>query len=197
LTVGDYAYDNVPVELLGFSNVLQNPNSALEMLDLGYSVNDQTILSFADALSTNGRLTKLRMHLWLSNTSVTRLGHDAFCHMLCNKSSIMNTFLSNHILRIISDDYDEELLPEDLVSLLKLNRENNACQAARLKIIQTHFSGSEINMQPFMDLDLSFKPHAIAWMVRDNNGYPLLRALPSLLDMSSSGKARSRKRPYK
>jgi hypothetical protein len=174
LTVGDYGI--VPVDLVLFSNVLRNPNSALENLHLGYSVNDQTILSFADALSTNGRLTKLRMHQFLGNTPVTHLGHDAFCHMLCNKSSIMTTFLSNHILRTISEDYDEQFLPEDLVSLLKLNRENNASQASRLKIIQTHFSGSEINMQPFMDLDLSVKPLAIAWMVRDNNGYPLLRA---------------------
>jgi hypothetical protein len=123
----------------------------------------------------------------------------------------MDTYLSNHTLETIDDDYygfghddddddndnDEVILPEDLVSLLEINRENNASQASRLKIIQTHFSGSEINMQPFIDLDLSVKPFAIAWMVRDNDGYPLLRALPSLLEMSSSvGKARTKKRPY-
>jgi len=123
----------------------------------------------------------------------------------------MDTFLSNHILEEIcygdiedsipvnkdydSDDYAKTL--EDLVFLLILNSKNTAYQVARLKIIESHFSGSEINMQPFMDLDLSVKPLAVAWMVRDNNGgYPLLRALPSLLEMSSWGKARSKKRPH-
>jgi len=199
LTVREYG--NVPVELLGFSNVLRNPNSALEILDLGmHPMDDQTIISFAEALFANSRLKHLRMNLWLGlglgNTSVTRLGHDALIQLLCNKSSITDTYLSNHILRIICDDYEEDFLPEDLLSLLELNRENNSSQAARLKIIQTHFSGSEINMQPFMDLDLGVKPFVIAWMVRDNNGYPLLRALPLLLDMSSGGKSRLKKRPY-
>ena len=183
-----------------FSNVLRNPNSALEMLDLGmHPMDDQTIISFsfADALSNNSRLKHLLMNLWRFNTFVTSIGYGALVHLLCNKSSIMDTFLSNHILEEICYGDIEDSIPEDLVSLLKLNSKNTAYQAARLKIIQTHFSGSEINMQLFMDLDLSVKPLAIAWMVRDNNGYPLLRALPLLLDMSSGGKARSRKRPYK
>lgn len=107
----------------------------------------------------------------------------------------MDMFLSNHIEKICYGDI-EDSIPDDLVSLLKLNSENNASQAASLKIIESNFSGSEINMQPFMDLDLSVKPLAIAWMVRDKHGYPLLQALPSLLEMSSWGKARLKKRPH-
>lgn len=191
-----YSIDEAPLELVVFSNVLCNPNSALEILDLGmHRIDDQTIISFAEALSRNHRLRQLTMNLCQSNTYVTSVAYDALFQLLCNKASIMDTYLSNHILQIISDDYDEAFLPGDLVSLLKLNRENNASQAARLKIIQTHFRGPEINMQPFINLDLSVKPLAIAWMVRDNNGYPLLRALPSLLEMSSGGKAISKKRP--
>jgi hypothetical protein len=38
--------------IIVFSNVLQNPNSALEMLDLSmHPMDDQTITSFAEALS--------------------------------------------------------------------------------------------------------------------------------------------------
>ena len=63
------------------------------------------------------------------------------------------------------------------------NREIRVTQAARLKIIQVHFSGREINMQPFteMKMELSIRPHAIAWMGRDNSLYQFLRAMPSLL----------------
>jgi hypothetical protein len=209
LSLNSVCVDDSGQGLVDISNVFQNPNSALEILYLGNNpINDQTIISFAEALAGNCRLKYLLLNVRPSNTSVTSIGYDALIKLLCNKSSIMDTYLSNHTLETIDDDYygfghddnddnDEVILPEDLVSLLEINRENNASQASRLKIIQTHFSGSEINMQPFMDLDLSVKPFVIAWMVKDNNGYPLLRALPSLLELSSSvGKARSKKRPY-
>ena len=69
----DDSIGEAPAELVLFSNVLQNPNSALEMLDLGmHPMDDQTIISFADALSNNSRLKHLRMNLWRFNTSVTR-----------------------------------------------------------------------------------------------------------------------------
>jgi hypothetical protein len=73
-------------------------------------------------------------------------------------------------------------LPNDLSSLLRLNRENSVSEAARLKISKTHFSGSEINMQPLMEMDLNVRPHVIAWMAKDMHSYELLRAVPSLLE---------------
>ena len=46
--------------LVAFSNVIQNPNSALEMLDLsGNTISDQTLVSFAQALTSNKRLRKM------------------------------------------------------------------------------------------------------------------------------------------
>jgi hypothetical protein len=60
-------------------------------------------------------------------------------------------------------------VPDDLSSLLRINSENTVSKAARLKIIATHFSGSIINTQPFMDVDSSARHHMIAWMARDNS----------------------------
>jgi hypothetical protein len=37
-------------------------------------------------------------------------------------------------------------------------------------------------MQPFMEMNLNVRPHAIAWMAKDERGYELLRAMPSLLE---------------
>jgi hypothetical protein len=85
----------------------------------------------------------------------------------------------------ICHEFDEpfkDFLHNDLLSLLKINRENSVRQAARLKIINTHFSGSEINMRPFVEMNLSVRPHAVAWMAKDMHLYQLLRAMPSLLD---------------
>ena len=60
-------------------------------------------------------------------------------------------------------------MPEDLISLLKVNRENNESHAARL-IMDVHFGGSDImNMQPFIEMDLKVKPVAISWVARDDN----------------------------
>jgi hypothetical protein len=77
---------------------------------------------------------------------------------------------------------DESSLPVDVLSLLRINRENIASHAARIKIINTHFSGSEINMLPFMEINLNVRPHAVAWMAKDMHVYELLRAMPSLLE---------------
>jgi hypothetical protein len=76
---------------------------------------------------------------------------------------------------------------------LKINRENSVSQAARLKIINTHFSGSEIIMHPFMEMNLSVRPYAIAWMAKDERVYELLRAMPSLLEQFEDDVIRSKK----
>ena len=65
-------------------------------------------------------------------------------------------------------------MPSDLRSLLQLNRENTKIEAARRKILQCHFSGSDISIQPFIAMDLNALPHAIAWMARDEHGSSLL-----------------------
>ena len=45
-------------------------------------------------------------------------------------------------------------LSEDLISLLTINKENSVNQAAHIKIINTHFSGSNINTQIFSHIKL-------------------------------------------
>jgi len=94
-------------------------------------------------------------------------------------------------------------LPEDLRSLLRLNRENSKSQSARLKIINVHFSGSNVNLQPFIAMELQVLPHTIAWMGRDGiddndeittetNGrsllYQFLRGMPSLFEINGGNK---------
>jgi Ran GTPase-activating protein (RanGAP) involved in mRNA processing and transport len=173
--------------LISFSTILSNPNSALVEVSLtDCRINNYVMTSFAEALVNNKTLRVLELN-WLFNTNISFTGTltngcAAFTRLLCNKSSIMSTYNSNHTLeRINRGVLTSDRLPDDLASLLRLNGKNTVSQAARLKIIKSHFSGREINMQPFIDMGNCVRPHAIAWMVRDENAFQLLRAVPILL----------------
>jgi hypothetical protein len=161
-------------------------------------------------LASNTKLKELNLR---GTFYITSNGFAAFTHLLCNSTSILTTYQSNHTIEELwkkdDDDYDDDdlnydvdddrrntKLPEDLMNLLQLNKENSPNEAARLKIINSHFSGHEINMQPFMDMALSVRPSAIAWMGRDVNLYRFLRAMPSLLE-AVGGKVSSKKRARK
>jgi hypothetical protein len=165
-----------------FSAVLLNPNSALEKIDLAYnSIDNDALVSFANALRHNNKLKELFLDAnWGfeedEEEDVTIINWDALSNLLCNESSINATFSSNHILQCVvdpdSDEADESQLPNDLVTLLRLNRENNPTEAARRKILKVHFSGN-FNMQPFINMDLKVLPHAVAWMAKDEHGSSL------------------------
>jgi hypothetical protein len=63
------------------------------------------------------------------------------------------------------------------MTILQINKENNRIQAARLKIIKTHFCERDINMQPFAHMGRRVRPYAIA------HSYQILRAMPLLLEV--------------
>jgi hypothetical protein len=110
----------------------------------------------------------------------------------------MSTYNSNHILSKLSQEgYPISPLPIDLASSLQINRENSVSQAARLKIIKTHFSGSNINTAPFTVMESKVLPTAISWMGRDcgiseisDLLFVFVRSMPSLCDTHSRCKKR-------
>jgi hypothetical protein len=57
---------------------------------------------------------------------------------------------------------------------LKINKENSNSQAARIKIIKTHFSGSKIKTQAFTSMEIGVLPAAIAWMGRDDESSKIM-----------------------
>ena len=154
-----------------FSTVLRNPISALERLYLGgSSINDHALVSFVDALNNNKTLQRFEID---GNDDITLAGYEAFADLLCSPSSIMDTYHSNHTLLqeerhdgyFDNDDgSDKWVLRRRFCLHLGINRDNSVSQAARLKIIISHFSGNKINLQPFTAMDSSILPFAIAWM---------------------------------
>jgi hypothetical protein len=88
-------------------------------------------------------------------------------------------------------------LPEDLRSLLRINRENSASDAARLKITNAHFSGSTTKISIFADMKSNVLPIAIAWFGQDGGSdgisnvfFAFLRSMPLLCNTNSNSKKR-------
>ena len=174
-----------------FEAVLRNPNSSLEKLDLSpCAISDQAMISFAGSLTNNITLTDL-----ILDHDIKPVGCAAFIRMLCGDSSILSTYQSNHTLQRLCSAYREDSLPEDLLSLLQINRDNNLSQAVRIKILML----SDEDLAPFfLCMNKNALPYAIAWMARDDNsdiydgslnGFSLLfllfRTMPTLLKRGS------------
>jgi hypothetical protein len=83
------------------------------------------------------------------------------------------------------------------MSFFRMNRENRKCQAAHIKVIKTHFSGSNIDTQIFTDMESSVLPCAIAWMGQDGGDneisgllFAFIRSMPLLCEMKNKSRKR-------
>ena len=155
------------VGLMALSTLLQG----LEKLRLeSVNMNDVTVIGFANALVNNTETKTLQ--LGYTGSRVTLRGWKALASVLCNKSSIDSIYRSNHTLQDVGWINNR---PDDLVSYLELNKNDNKFEVARQKIIQQHFlRGDNINIDEFLDMDVEVLPRAIAWIGRDATGQSLL-----------------------
>jgi len=201
-----------PIGWQALTGYLQSPSCALEDLHIDNNdVNDDTVVAFASALAQNKTLKWLGLHECCSfsneegNDSITERGWSAVSTLVCNKSSIMDTYNSNHKLFVDYSD-DNELLPDDLSSLLDLNGNKDKAEVARQKIFQTHFSDTS-NIQELLDMELEVLPTAIAWIGRPKHigwegknvsglstMFNLVRRLPDLFDSNAQKKSSAAKR---
>jgi len=199
------------------TELLQSPNCTLERLDASESkLNDDTVVAFTNALSHNKTLKQLDLYDCFDDDeveSINERGWEAVSSLLCNKTSIMDTYNSNHTLQDLGCDpsyssLDEGLeLPDDLILYLELNRNEDKVEVARQKILQTQFSDNDAsNIQELLDMELEVMPTAIEWIGRptaDWKGtnvsgltlmYNLMRRVPNLFDSSAQKKLSKGKR---
>jgi hypothetical protein len=172
------------------ATILRNPSSGLDSLHLNRNVHTEIVVLFTAALANN---TKLKQLFSIDMSRFTSIGYAAISRMLCETSTILSTFNSNHTLQRIGF----LLVCEDIELLLTINREYSVSQAARIKIINSHFSGSDINTQVFTDMKLNILPTAMSWMGQDNrsNGgmnlmFQFLRREPLICDTKGTSKKR-------
>lgn len=183
-TLTDLYLDHTNIKWIGLkamSSVLESPKSGLRLLSLRSNmINNRGAILLANSLMNNSTLTMLYLE---DDTTITSKGWKVFCKILCRKTSIMETYNSNHTLAKLV--VDEWILSDELMSLLLMNRDSKRHHdVARQKIIKCHFSDGKMDMQPFIDMKVGVLPCAVSWMGSDEIPllYQFIRNMQSFFD---------------
>ena len=206
-----------PVAWQLLTDYLQRPSFVLKSFDLSdNNIDDDALIAFAGALEHNKTLKQVDLEgIYDDETDelvylITEKGWGAVSTLLCNKTSILKTYTSNHTLKELGSHHDDMNLPDDLVSYLELNENKDKAEVARQKILQTHFTTEDLDsskMQVLLDMALEVMPIAIEWIGKPTHDdwkgervsglsamYNLTRRLPDLFDSNAQKRPRGAKR---
>jgi len=135
------------------ATILEAPNSNLRDLSLiGNNIDDEALVAFADALKNNRSFKTLSLGA-LTSASIGEEAKRAFSKLVCDKSSINSTFLSNHTLRYVTQ----------LQPYFKLNSIDDKKKVAMIKILQHH---DDFDMIPYFEWEFKVLPLMIGWFQR-------------------------------
>jgi hypothetical protein len=154
------SHNNVTVEGCKSIVTLLDAHFNLKELDLSHNnIGDEGALVFGSALAVNHKLKYLN----INHNGITAKGWSTFSKVLCNASSINDTFLSNHTLEMLSVLYMDDEADAVLIWLY-LNRSfEDKRQVAVAKIAMHH---QDFNMQPFFAWGMKVLPLAVKWFER-------------------------------
>eukprot|EP00984_Skeletonema_dohrnii_P029682 scaffold20524_cov85-Skeletonema_dohrnii-CCMP3373.AAC.2 len=149
------------------SNAIRSDSCRVESISLqGIPIGDDGMEVLALGLADNRSVRSMYLEDLDDDISVTSAGWAALSTALCDTSSVINTYLSNHTICDICiwDVGNEERLipPQDISQHLQLNKELPQ-HAARCKILMSH---RHLNMEPLLHWGLRFLPLAVAWLER-------------------------------
>ena len=154
------------LRLSHLSHALQSESCRLQRLSLnGMDFGDDGAEALADGLAGNQSLRCLHFDNADTNLPMTPIGWSAFSTVLCDTSSINNTYLSNHTIELSWDDgYEDVDEDEDIdegraLVYARLNKEHPHAASARCKILMSH---PHLDMKTFLRWDLKFLPLVVA-----------------------------------
>ena len=105
---------------------------------------------------------KLECLLISGNDGIDRSVWDAFSIALCDTSNVVSTYFSNHVLKSITYDDEEETNANYVDFYLWMNREKDKDSVAIRKILEHH----HLEMKSFFTLDLKLLPFVVNWFDR-------------------------------
>ena len=145
------------------STLLEMSDSKLKALHVqDNDIGDEGALVFANALKNNSTLKTLDL---TAEGSITAEGWTPFLNLLCDASSVNNTYLSNHTLEnITSFPRTITSFPRTACSLLAVNRRSDDKEYVAMKKILRNYS--HFNMEPFFEWEFKVLPLMIKWFAR-------------------------------
>ena len=166
--------------------LLKRPSCKLKEVYLHKcGIDNECVTILANSLVGNTSLTKLV----LKENGISLAGWKAFSPILCDTSSIETTYNSNHTLQDFGKSYvsSQLVLPEEVASLIRCNKNQCKFMVARRKIIEHHFRSTEDNFDIFLDMELQVLPYVISWMGRDTSTllYQLFQKIPTLFETNT------------
>ena len=117
------------------------------------NIGDDGAAVLVNGLIGNKSLTTLKFY----NSSITERGWAAFSRLLCDTSSVNNTYLSNHTLERIGGFGRRH---SNIEEFLKLNKLQNHA-AAICKILDSH---PDIDITPMFEFNLMCLPLVVEWL---------------------------------
>ena len=126
----------------------------LEFFDIHLD-HDEVAVVLANDLIGNKSLETL----YISVSDIAARGWAAFSRLLCDTSSVNNTYLSNHTLGHMGM-YGLDGTPSDIVEVLKLNKTLKQ-SAAICKILRSH---PDIDVTPLFEFNLKCLPLVVEWL---------------------------------
>eukprot|EP00985_Skeletonema_marinoi_P025874 scaffold19439_cov145-Skeletonema_marinoi.AAC.1 len=202
--------DNRSITAAGIRSMaplLQSETCSLKIIMLQrISFGDEGAIALAEGLRGNKSLS--RLFFAPTSAGVTDVGWAAFSKLLCDTSSINNTYLSNHTLEWVGSlFYDDSDTPPDVRRYLLWNKDQRI-DAAICKILKTH---DHFDMKPFFQWKLKFLPVMVAWFQRAraaglehllgskklSSMYDFVRSMPMLVLGGHQGQEKTLRRSRK
>ena len=149
------------------ATLLKDQNCNLRRIDLTNNrINIEGATTLANSLIDNTTLREFR--LWNNPVPYPSV-KELFSELLCDKSSINNTYSSNHTLEMLYAPHYHQYKNDNLTKLLKMNQDANKSHVAIRKILTFH---PHIDMEPFFEWDMEGErnlkalPYIISWFER-------------------------------
>ena len=149
--------------LTSLSSLLRVEHCALRTLCLfGIHLGNDGAAALVNGLIGNKSLTTLRFTNLRPNLFLRRRGWAAFSRLLCDTSSVNNTYLSNHTLTKIGLSLRDSMFgtPRRIGKYLKLNQLQNKA-AAICKILDSH---PDIDVTPLFQWKMKCLPLVVDWL---------------------------------
>eukprot|EP00984_Skeletonema_dohrnii_P024060 scaffold13178_cov84-Skeletonema_dohrnii-CCMP3373.AAC.2 len=151
------------------SHVLLSESCRLQRLYLnGMDIGDEGAEALAVGLAGNQSLRRLHFFNADTDVAMTPIGWSAFSTVLCDTSSINNTYLSNHTIELCWDDGyedvdEDEYIDESRALVYARLNEQHPQHAAKCKILMSH---PHLDMKPFFSWKMKLLPLVVDWFKR-------------------------------